>query len=135
MPGRSEPWSISIWFENGGAGLSMDVPQVENYVPQPGYLAPDSACNRWNMGLEPVINSPPLYLTAPQPAQKFDAGLRRTRGRKRALLLNNGKNASIGYQILVEKSGLLHMYQDKLYNCTISRLQLYNITTSYHIEI
>lgn len=59
-------WSVSSWSENGGGELSLDVPQIENYVEQPVYLTPDDARNRWNMHLEPVINSAPMYLLAPQ---------------------------------------------------------------------
>ena len=57
-------WSVSSWSENGGGRLSLDVPQIENYVEQPVYLTPDDARNRWNMHLEPMINSPPMYLLA-----------------------------------------------------------------------
>ena len=52
---RGGLWSVSAWSENGAFGeVSLDVPQIENYVEEPALLTPDDKRNRYNMALEPV---------------------------------------------------------------------------------
>ena len=35
----SEQWSVSVWFENGGGELSMDVPQVRSCAQSPCFVS------------------------------------------------------------------------------------------------